>query len=76
MEPTLPKDSMEAISKDNILYLQEQEEAPTRMPYTSVIPASPCWEKSFDKDKDKEKLFAGGCNPAGGNGRDFHRLVF
>ncbi|XP_053416039.1 ubiquitin carboxyl-terminal hydrolase 35 [Nycticebus coucang] len=76
-EPTLYKDLMEAISKDNILYLQEQEkEARSRAAYISALPASPHWGRGFDEDKDEDEGSPGGCNPAGGNGGDFHRLVF
>uniref|UniRef100_G3TEA6 Ubiquitin carboxyl-terminal hydrolase n=1 Tax=Loxodonta africana TaxID=9785 RepID=G3TEA6_LOXAF len=76
-EPTLHKDLMEAISKDNILYLQEQEkEARSRTAYISALPASPHWGRGFDEDKDEDEGSPGGCNPAGGNGGDFHRLVF
>ncbi|XP_012599967.2 ubiquitin carboxyl-terminal hydrolase 35 [Microcebus murinus] len=76
-EPTLHKDLMEAISKDNILYLQEQEkEARSRAAYISALPASPHWGRGFDEDKDEDEGSPGGCNPAGGNGGDFHRLVF
>ncbi|KAL6086111.1 hypothetical protein STEG23_028315 [Scotinomys teguina] len=74
-EPTLHKDLMEAISKDNVLYLQEQEkEARSRAAYISTLPA-PHWGRGFDEDKDEDEGSPGGCNPAGGNG-DFHRLVF
>nr|XP_045001310.1 ubiquitin carboxyl-terminal hydrolase 35 isoform X2 [Jaculus jaculus] len=76
-EPTLHKDLMEAISKDNVLYLQEQEkEARSRAAYISALPASPHWGRGFDEDKDEDEGSPGGCNPAGGNGGDFHRLVF
>uniref|UniRef100_A0A673TN24 Ubiquitin carboxyl-terminal hydrolase n=2 Tax=Suricata suricatta TaxID=37032 RepID=A0A673TN24_SURSU len=76
-EPTLHKDLMEAISKDNILYLQEQEkEARSRAAYISALPASPHWGRGFDEDKDEDEGSPGGCSPAGGNGGDFHRLVF
>ncbi|XP_008564300.1 PREDICTED: ubiquitin carboxyl-terminal hydrolase 35-like isoform X1 [Galeopterus variegatus] len=76
-EPTLHKDLMEAISKDNILYLQEQEkEARSRAAYISALPASPRWGRGFDEDKDEDEGSPGGCSPAGGNGGDFHRLVF
>lgn len=75
-EPTLHKDLMEAISKDNVLYLQEQEkEARSRAAYISTLPAPPHWGRGFDEDKDEDEGSPGGCNPAGGNG-DFHRLVF
>ncbi|XP_063112479.1 ubiquitin carboxyl-terminal hydrolase 35 isoform X2 [Cavia porcellus] len=74
-EPTLHKDLMEAISKDNILYLQEKE-ARSRAAYISALPASPHWGRGFDEDKDEDEGSPGGCNPAGGNGGDFHRLVF
>ncbi|XP_042544743.1 ubiquitin carboxyl-terminal hydrolase 35 [Dipodomys spectabilis] len=76
-EPTLHKDLMEAISKDNILYLQEQEkEARSRAAYISALPASPHWGRGYDEDKDEDEGSPGGCSPAGGNGGDFHRLVF
>ncbi|XP_025704298.1 LOW QUALITY PROTEIN: ubiquitin carboxyl-terminal hydrolase 35 [Callorhinus ursinus] len=76
-EPTLHKDLMEAISKDNILYLQEQEkEARSRAAYISALPASPRWGRGFDEDKDEDEGSPGGCSPAGGSGGDFHRLVF
>nr|XP_010971751.1 ubiquitin carboxyl-terminal hydrolase 35 [Camelus bactrianus] len=76
-EPTLHKDLMEAISKDNILYLQEQEkEARSRAAYISALPASPHWRRGFDDDKDEDEGPPGGCSPAGGTGGDFHRLVF
>ncbi|XP_077623697.1 ubiquitin carboxyl-terminal hydrolase 35 [Crocuta crocuta] len=76
-EPTLHKDLMEAISKDNILYLQEQEkEARSRAAYISALPASPHWGRGFDEDKDEDEGSPGGCSPAGGSGGDFHRLVF
>ncbi|XP_005073998.1 ubiquitin carboxyl-terminal hydrolase 35 [Mesocricetus auratus] len=75
-EPTLHKDLMEAISKDNVLYLQEQEkEARSRAAYISTLPAPPHWGRGFDEDKDEDEGSPGGCNPASGNG-DFHRLVF
>ncbi|KAM5223766.1 ubiquitin carboxyl-terminal hydrolase 35 isoform 2-T3 [Hipposideros larvatus] len=76
-EPALHKDLMEAISKDNTLFLQEQEkEARSRAAYISALPASPHWGRGFDEDKDEDEGSPGGCNPAGGNGGDFHRLVF
>nr|XP_020015414.1 ubiquitin carboxyl-terminal hydrolase 35 [Castor canadensis] len=76
-EPALHKDLMEAISKDNVLYLQEQEkEARSRAAYISALPTSPYWGRGFDEDKDEDEGSPGGCNPAGGNGGDFHRLVF
>ncbi|XP_066225541.1 ubiquitin carboxyl-terminal hydrolase 35 [Saccopteryx leptura] len=76
-EPTLHKDLMEAISKDNILFLQEQEkEARSRAAYISALPASPRWGRGFDEDEDEDEGSPGSCNPAGGNGGDFHRLVF
>ncbi|TKC46468.1 hypothetical protein EI555_004884 [Monodon monoceros] len=75
-EPTLHKDLMEAISKDNILFLQEQEkEARSRAAYISALPTSPHWGRGFDEDKDEDEGPPGGCSPAGGSG-DFHRLVF
>uniref|UniRef100_F6XIH7 Ubiquitin specific peptidase 35 n=1 Tax=Monodelphis domestica TaxID=13616 RepID=F6XIH7_MONDO len=78
-EPTLHKDLIEAISKDNILYLQEQEkEARSRSAYISTLPKSPPWGRDFDEDKDEDDEGSpGGCDPAaGGSGSSFHRLVF
>ncbi|XP_036284194.1 ubiquitin carboxyl-terminal hydrolase 35 [Pipistrellus kuhlii] len=76
-EPALHKDLMEAISRDNILFLQEQEkEARSRAAYISTLPGSPCWGRGFDEDKDEDEGSPGGCSPAGGSGGDFHRLVF
>ncbi|XP_058925490.1 ubiquitin carboxyl-terminal hydrolase 35 [Kogia breviceps] len=76
-EPTLHKDLMEAISKDNILFLQEQEkEARSRAAYISALPTSPHWGRGFDEDKDEDEGPPGGCSPAGGSSGDFHRLVF
>uniref|UniRef100_H0W830 Ubiquitin carboxyl-terminal hydrolase n=1 Tax=Cavia porcellus TaxID=10141 RepID=H0W830_CAVPO len=74
---TEPGSPRAPISKDNILYLQEQEkEARSRAAYISALPASPHWGRGFDEDKDEDEGSPGGCNPAGGNGGDFHRLVF
>ncbi|XP_072466836.1 ubiquitin carboxyl-terminal hydrolase 35 isoform X2 [Notamacropus eugenii] len=78
-EPALHKDLIEAISKDNILYLQEQEkEARSRSAYISTLPKSPPWGRDFDEDKDEDDEGSpGGCDPAaGGSGSSFHRLVF
>uniref|UniRef100_A0A4X2L9P8 Ubiquitin specific peptidase 35 n=1 Tax=Vombatus ursinus TaxID=29139 RepID=A0A4X2L9P8_VOMUR len=78
-EPALHKDLIEAISKDNILYLQEQEkEARSRSAYISALPKSPPWGRDFDEDKDEDDEGSpGGCDPAaGGSGSSFHRLVF
>ncbi|NXF92653.1 UBP35 hydrolase, partial [Eubucco bourcierii] len=77
-EPSLQKDLMEAISKDNILYLQEQEkEARNRAAYISALPKSPLWWRDFDRDKDDDNS-SGGCSPAAGGGGSgsFHGLVF
>ncbi|XP_021238676.1 ubiquitin carboxyl-terminal hydrolase 35 isoform X2 [Numida meleagris] len=77
-EPSLNKDLMEAISKDNILYLQEQEkEARNRAAYISTLPKSPLWWRDFERDKDDDSS-SGGCSPAAGGGGSgsFHGLVF
>uniref|UniRef100_A0A8C9EWV6 Ubiquitin carboxyl-terminal hydrolase n=1 Tax=Pavo cristatus TaxID=9049 RepID=A0A8C9EWV6_PAVCR len=77
-EPSLNKDLMEAISKDNILYLQEQEkEARNRAAYISTLPKSPLWRRDFERDKDDDSS-SGGCSPAAGGGGSgsFHGLVF
>ncbi|XP_043849141.1 ubiquitin carboxyl-terminal hydrolase 35 [Dromiciops gliroides] len=78
-EPALHKDLIEAISKDNLLYLQEQEkEARSRSAYISTLPKSPPWGRDLDEDKDEDDEGSpGGCDPAaGGSGSSFHRLVF
>ncbi|XP_066476726.1 ubiquitin carboxyl-terminal hydrolase 35 [Tiliqua scincoides] len=73
------KSLMEAIAKDNILYLQEQEkEARSRSAYISALPKSPLWWKDFDGEDDEDGS-AGGCghSPGGGGGSSsFHGLVF
>ncbi|NXM14421.1 UBP38 hydrolase, partial [Ploceus nigricollis] len=77
-EPSLHKDLMEAISKDNILFLQEQEkEARNRAAYISALPKSPLWWRDLDRDKDDDSS-SGGCSPAAGGGGSgsFHGLVF
>ncbi|XP_064265804.1 ubiquitin carboxyl-terminal hydrolase 35 isoform X2 [Passer domesticus] len=77
-EPSLHKDLMEAISKDNILFLQEQEkEARNRAAYISALPKSPLWWRDLDRDKDDDNS-SGGCSPAAGGGGSgsFHGLVF
>ncbi|XP_029458064.1 ubiquitin carboxyl-terminal hydrolase 35 [Rhinatrema bivittatum] len=77
-EPSLSKKVMEAISKDNIQYMQEQErEARNRAAYVSPIPKSPLWWRDFDDDKDDEG-FSGGFGPSAGGGGpgSFNRLVY
>ncbi|XP_063996341.1 ubiquitin carboxyl-terminal hydrolase 35 [Pogoniulus pusillus] len=77
-DPSLHKDLMEAIARDNILYLQEQEkEARNRAAYISALPKSPLWWRDFDRDKDDDSS-SGGCSPAAGGGGSgsFHGLVF
>ncbi|XP_003203605.1 ubiquitin carboxyl-terminal hydrolase 35 [Meleagris gallopavo] len=77
-ELSLNKDLMEAISKDNILYLQEQEkEARNRAAYISTLPKSPLWWRDFERDKDDDSS-SGGCSPGGGGSGSgsFHGLVF
>ncbi|XP_030055203.1 ubiquitin carboxyl-terminal hydrolase 35 [Microcaecilia unicolor] len=76
-EPSLSKVLMEAISKDNIQYMQEQErEARNRAAYVSPLPKSPLWWRDFD-DKDDDGS-SGGFSPAAGSGGpgSFNRLVF
>ncbi|KAM8813338.1 LOW QUALITY PROTEIN: ubiquitin carboxyl-terminal hydrolase 35 [Rhynchonycteris naso] len=75
-EPTLHRDLMEAISKDNILLQEQEEEARSRVAYISALPSSPHLGRGFDEDEDEDEGSPGDCNPAGGNGGDFHRLVF
>ncbi|XP_060032667.1 ubiquitin carboxyl-terminal hydrolase 35 [Erinaceus europaeus] len=76
-KPALHRELMEAICKDNTLYLQEQEkEARSQSTYISALPSSLNWGRGFDEDKDEDEGSSGGCTPGGGNGGDFHRLVF
>ncbi|KAJ7320008.1 hypothetical protein JRQ81_019519 [Phrynocephalus forsythii] len=75
------KSLMEAIAKDNILFLQEQEkEARSRSAYISALPKSPLWWKDFDRDDDDHDGdgSSGGCghDPGGGGASSFHGLVF
>ncbi|XP_072200675.1 LOW QUALITY PROTEIN: ubiquitin carboxyl-terminal hydrolase 35-like [Excalfactoria chinensis] len=63
-QPSLNKDLMKAISKDNILYLQEQEKgARNRAAYISTLPKSPLWWRDSERDKDDDSS-SGGCSPA------------
>nr|XP_033803618.1 ubiquitin carboxyl-terminal hydrolase 35 [Geotrypetes seraphini]XP_033803619.1 ubiquitin carboxyl-terminal hydrolase 35 [Geotrypetes seraphini]XP_033803620.1 ubiquitin carboxyl-terminal hydrolase 35 [Geotrypetes seraphini] len=76
-EPSLSKVLMEAISKDNIKYMQEQErEARNRAAYISPLPVSPLWWRDFDDEDDDSS--SGGFSPAAGGGGpgSFNRLVF
>lgn len=59
-----------------ICFQEQEKEARSRAAYISALPASPHWGRGFDEDKDEDEGSPGGCNPAGGNGGDFHRLVF
>ncbi|XP_063813051.1 ubiquitin carboxyl-terminal hydrolase 35 [Pseudophryne corroboree] len=74
---SLYKELMEAISKDNIKYLQEQEkEARNTAAYLSPLLKSPLWWQDFDKDSDDDAS-PGGLGSAGGGGSGaFHGLVF
>nr|XP_014340498.1 PREDICTED: ubiquitin carboxyl-terminal hydrolase 35 [Latimeria chalumnae] len=77
-EPPLSKEIMEAISKDNIQYLQEQErEARNRATYIPALSRSPMWWRGFGDDDDNEGS-SGSCGPAAGGGGSgsFSRLVF
>lgn len=58
------------------VFQEQEKEARSRAAYISALPASPHWGRGFDEDKDEDEGSPGGCNPAGGNGGDFHRLVF
>ncbi|XP_018421218.1 PREDICTED: ubiquitin carboxyl-terminal hydrolase 35 [Nanorana parkeri] len=74
---SLNKELMEAITKDNIKYLQEQEkEARNTAAYISPLLKSPLWWQDFDKDNDDDGS-PGGLGPAaGGASGSFHGLVF
>lgn len=58
------------------VFQEQEKEARSRAAYISALPASPHWGRGFDEDKDEDEGSPGGCNAAGGNGGDFHRLVF
>ncbi|KAM9319472.1 ubiquitin carboxyl-terminal hydrolase 35 [Gastrophryne carolinensis] len=74
---SLNKELMEAISKDNIKYMQEQEkEARKTAAYVSPLLKSPLWWKDFDKDNDDEGSSGGLGSTAGGTSGSFHGLVF
>ncbi|XP_070800162.1 ubiquitin carboxyl-terminal hydrolase 35 [Pituophis catenifer annectens] len=74
------KNLMDAISKDNILFLQEQEkQARSRKVYISALPKSSVWWKDLDRDDHEDDEGAsGGCShdPGGGGSGSFHGLVF
>ncbi|XP_068122828.1 ubiquitin carboxyl-terminal hydrolase 35 [Hyperolius riggenbachi] len=74
---SLNKELMEAITKDNIKYLQEQEkEARNTAAYISPLLKSPLWWQDFDKDSDDDSS-PGGLGPAaGGTSGSLHGLVF
>ncbi|XP_072257515.1 ubiquitin carboxyl-terminal hydrolase 35 [Pyxicephalus adspersus] len=74
---SLNKELMEAITKDNIKYLQDQEkEARNTAAYISPLLKSPLWWQDFDKDSDDDGS-PGGLGPsAGGASGSFHGLVF
>ncbi|XP_077154787.1 ubiquitin carboxyl-terminal hydrolase 35 isoform X2 [Ranitomeya variabilis] len=73
----LSKELMEAISKDNIKYLQEQEkEARNRAAYISPLLKSPLWWQDFDKDSDDDASAGGLGSATGGASGSFHGLVF
>ncbi|XP_039225975.1 ubiquitin carboxyl-terminal hydrolase 35 isoform X2 [Crotalus tigris] len=76
------KNLMDAIAKDNILFLQEQEkEARNRNAYISALPKSSVWWKDLDRDNhddEDDEGATGGCShdPRGGGSGSFHGLVF
>ncbi|XP_071990073.1 ubiquitin carboxyl-terminal hydrolase 35 [Engystomops pustulosus] len=73
----LSKELMEAISKDNIKYLQEQEkEARKTAAYISPLLKSPLWWQDFDKDSDDDASAGGLGSSNGGGSGSFHGLVF
>ncbi|KAM4044676.1 ubiquitin carboxyl-terminal hydrolase 35 [Anomaloglossus baeobatrachus] len=73
----LSKELMEAISKDNIKYMQEQEkEARNRAAYISPLLKSPLWWQDFDKDSDDDASAGGLGSATGGASGSFHGLVF
>ncbi|KAM3935144.1 ubiquitin carboxyl-terminal hydrolase 35 [Leptodactylus fuscus] len=76
-DAALSKELMEAISKDNIKYLQEQEkEARNRAAYISPLLKSPLWWQDFDKDSDDDASAGGLGSATGGASGSFHGLVF
>uniref|UniRef100_UPI00398F3468 ubiquitin carboxyl-terminal hydrolase 35-like n=1 Tax=Pristiophorus japonicus TaxID=55135 RepID=UPI00398F3468 len=76
-EAALSKELMEAISKDNIQYLQEEEKEAQKR--TDSIPpvTTPVWWRRFDDDENGGP--SGSCGPAAGGGSDlgsFGHLIF
>ncbi|CAH2225644.1 ubiquitin carboxyl-terminal hydrolase 35 [Pelobates cultripes] len=73
---SLNKELMEAITKDNIKYLQEQEkDARNTAAYISPLLKSPPWWHNNDNDSDDEGS-PGGLGPSAGGSGTFHGLVF
>uniref|UniRef100_A0A8C5M278 Ubiquitin specific peptidase 35 n=1 Tax=Leptobrachium leishanense TaxID=445787 RepID=A0A8C5M278_9ANUR len=71
---SLNKELMEAITKDNIKYLQEQEkDARNTAAYISPLLKSPPWWHDNDSDDD---CSPGGMGPSAGASGAFHGLVF
>ncbi|XP_026544920.1 ubiquitin carboxyl-terminal hydrolase 35 [Notechis scutatus] len=74
------KNLMDAIAKDNILFLQEQEkQARSQKAYISALPKSSVWWKDLDRDdhEDDEGASGGYSHDSGGGGSgSFHGLVF
>ncbi|KAM8976668.1 ubiquitin carboxyl-terminal hydrolase 35 isoform 2-T2 [Pelodytes ibericus] len=77
VDVSLDKELMEAIAKDNIKYLQEQEkDARNTAAYFSPLLKSPLWWQDSDRDSDDDEGPSGGMGSAGGGSGTFHGLVF
>ncbi|XP_078078030.1 ubiquitin carboxyl-terminal hydrolase 35-like [Mustelus asterias] len=76
-EAALSKELMEAISKDNIQYLQEEEKEARKRSDSTPPATTPIWWRRFDDDENGGP--SGSCGPAAGGGSDlgsYGRLIF
>ncbi|XP_043547608.1 ubiquitin carboxyl-terminal hydrolase 35-like isoform X1 [Chiloscyllium plagiosum] len=76
-EAALSKELMEAIAKDNIQYLQEEEKEARKRSDRLPLATTPVWWRRFDDDENGGS--SGSCGPAAGRGSDlgsFGHLIF
>ncbi|XP_051882178.1 ubiquitin carboxyl-terminal hydrolase 35-like isoform X2 [Pristis pectinata] len=76
-EAGLNKELIEAISRDNIQYLQEEEKEARKRADCITPVTMPSWWRRFDDDENGGS--SGSCGPAAGGGSDlgsFGRLIF
>ncbi|XP_059820473.1 ubiquitin carboxyl-terminal hydrolase 35-like isoform X1 [Hypanus sabinus] len=76
-EVRLNKELMEAISRDNIQYLQEEEKEARKRADRITSVNSPSWWRRFDDDENGGS--SGNCGPSAGGGNDlgsFGHLIF